>query len=284
MGLVDLGEHRLKDLARPEHVYQLIDADIPHEFPALRSLDAHPHNLPSQLSSFIGRVDEITTVAGLLDGNRLVTIAGSGGAGKTRLALQVAAEVIDRYPDGVWWVELAEIVDPDLLPAAIAGAVGVKADVGERAAAELAERLADRRLLVVLDNCEHLIAAVAAMVGLLPRAGGSGGTGHQPGGVDQVPGEVALADLHRLPCYSGRHGGSRSGRCPSSTPYGCSSTCAPAGLRPNFHLSDDNGPVVAGICEQLDGITIGNRTGRSPLPVPEPNPRSSPASPTPSAC
>ena len=104
--LVDLGVHRLKDLARPEHVWQLAHADLTAEFPPLRSLDAVPNNLPVTLSSFIGRFDDIVTVVGLLDDNRLITLTGSGGAGKTRLAQQVAAEVAERYPDGVWWVDL----------------------------------------------------------------------------------------------------------------------------------------------------------------------------------
>ena len=153
---------RLRDLAAPEDVWQLLHADLPATFPALRSLDATPNNLPQQLTSFVGREQEMAAVQELLRKTRLLTLTGSGGCGKTRLALQVAADLLDAFPDGVWLVELAALADPGLVPqtvAAIARAAG-----GARAGAltqTLVEHLASKRLLLVLDNCEHLLDACA---------------------------------------------------------------------------------------------------------------------------
>src|SRR3954454_9289823 len=109
--VVDLGSHRLRDLGRPEHVYELRHSGDEEEFPPLRSLEFIPNNLPVQLSTFIGRADDLAAVGELLSSTRLVTITGAGGAGKTRLALQTAAEVLDEHPDGVWWVDLAPVRD-----------------------------------------------------------------------------------------------------------------------------------------------------------------------------
>ena len=167
--LVDLGEHRLRDLARPERVFQVIGEGLLDGFEPLRSLDAHRHNLPVQLSSFIGRVDDIATVADLVRANRLVTIVGAGGAGKTRLAQQAAAELVDLSSDGTWWVELQDVRDPNLVVAAIGSVVGARADVGEGAADALAQALADQHMLIVLDNCEHVIDAAALVVDRILR-------------------------------------------------------------------------------------------------------------------
>src|SRR5207237_9246110 len=109
--LQDRGSHRLKDLQQPEHVFQLLHPDRPGEFPPLRSLSTHPNNLPQQLTSFIGREPEIEEIRRLLEKTRLLTLTGAGGCGKTRLALQVSADLLDRYPDGVWLVELASFSD-----------------------------------------------------------------------------------------------------------------------------------------------------------------------------
>lgn len=122
--LHDLGTHRPKDLGEPEHVYQLDHPDLRTEFPALKSLDSHPHNLPVQLSSFVGREAEVAGLGQLLAAQRLLTLLGPGGIGKTRLALQVAAEQVEAFPDGVFLVDLAPIRDPELVPGAIAAALG----------------------------------------------------------------------------------------------------------------------------------------------------------------
>jgi predicted ATPase len=170
VGLQDLGEHRLADLARPERVFQLLAAGAPADFPPLRSLDALPHNLPVQLTSFVGREREQATVRALLGRHRLVTLTGPGGTGKTRLALHLAAELLDAYPDGVWLVELAALADPALVPQEVATAVGVREEPGRPLAATLTDALKPQRRLLVLDNCEHLLDACARLADALLRA------------------------------------------------------------------------------------------------------------------
>jgi predicted ATPase/class 3 adenylate cyclase len=168
--LRDLGRVRLKDLATPEHVFQLAHPELRAEFPALRSLEATPNNLLQQVSSFIGRDHELAEVKRLLAEARLLTLRGAGGVGKTRLALQVAADVIDEYPDGVWFVDLASIADPVLVPGAVAQTLGVKPDRSESLTSTLCSYLNPLRLLLILDNCEHLIDACARLTESLLRA------------------------------------------------------------------------------------------------------------------
>jgi len=179
--LNDLGMHRLKDLQRPEQVFQLCHPDLAHAFPALRSLNALQHNLPLQLTSFIGREAEIAEVKRLLRGQpstsnpmqvplRLLTMMGPGGAGKTRLALQAASELVDAYPDGVWLVELASLKDPLLIPQLICSALGVREGVGHEFSAALRDHLIPKDLLLVLDNCEHLQEACAEIAETLLQA------------------------------------------------------------------------------------------------------------------
>jgi predicted ATPase/class 3 adenylate cyclase len=165
--LRDLGAHRLKDLTVPEHLYQLDVAGLPVDFPALRSLDARANNLPVQLTSFVGREAEIAAVQELLDRGRLVTLTGPGGAGKTRLSLQVAAERLLGHGDGAFFVELAPIADPALVPSAIADALRLR-EVTERPLLDtLTEALRDRDMLLVLDNFEHVQEAAPVVAGLL---------------------------------------------------------------------------------------------------------------------
>src|SRR5439155_23623894 len=152
--LRDLGEKRLKDLQQPEHVYQLLHPDLPEAFPPLKSLDVLPNNLPLQLTSFVGREREIGEVRERLATTRLLTLTGTGGCGKTRLALQVAADIVDAHSDGVWLVELAPLADPALVPQAVASALGVSQVPGRTLLATLGDFLRGRVLLVVLDNCE----------------------------------------------------------------------------------------------------------------------------------
>ncbi len=159
LSLRDLGEHRLKDLAHPHRLFQVLAPDLPADFPPLRSLDAHLHNLPIQLTSFIGRVREIAEVKGLIGAARLVTLTGSGGAGKTRLALQAASEVVEGYPDGAWVAEFAPIADPALVPKTVATALNVSEQPGLEMTETLLDALRSKALLLVLDNCEHLLAA-----------------------------------------------------------------------------------------------------------------------------
>jgi class 3 adenylate cyclase len=177
--LTDLGVHRLRDLGRPEHVFGLLDPDLKAEFPPLRSLDTMPNNLPSELTSFIGRRTELAQIGDTLEQGRLLTLTGAGGCGKTRLALQAAADAMDRHPDGVWWVELARLEDAALLPTAVIGALGLREVPGRPLLDTLVEHLRARRALVVLDNCEHLRTArgfVAARVRVADDPGDKPGT------------------------------------------------------------------------------------------------------------
>ena len=159
--LLDLGEKRLKDLLRPVHLYQLNIAGLLTTFPPLKTLDSFQNNLPTQLTTFIGREDEIAEVKQELELHRLVTLTGSGGTGKTRLSLQVAAQILDRFKDGVWFIELAPITDPELVPNTVAGILGVREEAGRPLMTTLMDWLSDQELLIILDNCEHLLDACA---------------------------------------------------------------------------------------------------------------------------
>ena len=168
--LVDLGDHRLADLARAERVYQLASAGLQSEFPRLRSIDAYPGNLPAQLSSFVGREQEVDDVAALLQETRFVTLTGVGGVGKTRLALQTAATVIPRFPDGVWLVELAKVRDAGAVADAVAAALGSPNRPEEPVVDTLKKFLRAKRVLLVLDNCEHVLDSAADLVVALEQA------------------------------------------------------------------------------------------------------------------
>jgi predicted ATPase/class 3 adenylate cyclase len=157
----DLGERRLKDLSRPERIFQLGVPGLPNNFPPLRSLEMTPNNLPAQVTSFIGRTRELAEAKQLLGTTRLLTFTGSGGTGKTRLSLQTAAEVLDQFPHGVWLIELATVSDPALVPETIANALDVREEHGRSLLDTLLNALRARQLLLLLDNCEHLVAACA---------------------------------------------------------------------------------------------------------------------------
>ncbi|MDQ2817260.1 MAG: adenylate/guanylate cyclase domain-containing protein, partial [Candidatus Eremiobacteraeota bacterium] len=156
--LRDLGSHRLKDLAYPEHVFQLAAEGLRDIFPPLRSLDALPNNLPIQLTSFLGRDADIVEVERLLERSRLVMLQGSGGVGKTRLALQVGARLLDHFPDGVWFVELAPLSDPRLVASTVAAIFNLSEQNNRPIIDTLIDALKSKTLLLVLDNCEHLVA------------------------------------------------------------------------------------------------------------------------------
>lgn len=168
--LRDLGQHALRDLAVPERVFQLCHPQLPDTFPPLRSLSRLPTNLPAQLTSFVGREQEMAEVSRLLVPTRLLTLTGSGGCGKTRLAMQVAADLLDRYPDGVWLVELAGVGDPALVPQTVAAALGVREEAGRDLSDTLVGYLRGRETLLILDNCEHLVEAAAQIATTILRA------------------------------------------------------------------------------------------------------------------
>ena len=159
--LKDLGEHRLKGLTLPEHIYQVSATDLPQEFPPLSTTITRPHNLPLQLTSFIGREREIGELTELLDQNRLLTLTGSGGVGKTRLSIRLAERLIDQFPDGIWFVELAPLADPSLVLQTLIRTIGLQKDSQHSFQDILTTFLSSRRALIVLDNCEHLLEACA---------------------------------------------------------------------------------------------------------------------------
>ncbi len=169
-GLRDLGEHRLKDLAQPERIHQLVIAGCASDFPPLRSLDATPNNLPTQLTTFIGREREIADGLALLGRTRLLTLTGPGGTGKTRLSLQLAAEAAGDFRDGAFWVALAPISDPELVPSTIAHALGIQVGGQERPLDRVEEHLRGKQLLLVLDNFEQILPAATVVGSLLETA------------------------------------------------------------------------------------------------------------------
>ncbi len=251
--LADLGVHRLRDLGRPEHVFGLAHPDLPSEFPPLRSLDTMPNNLPGELTSFVGRRAELVQIGDPLGWVRLLTLTGSGGCGKTRLALQAAADAVDRHPDGVWWVELARLEDPALVPAAVIRAVGLREVPGRGLLETLAEYLRARRVLVVLDNCEHLLGACAEFVDALLRGCVSLtilATSRAPLG---VPGEVTW----RVPSMSlpAEPAGEPIEALRLSDAVSLFTDRATQ-VRPNFTITAANALAVAQICHDLDGIPL----------------------------
>jgi hypothetical protein len=162
--LADLGAHRLRDLSASEHLFQVRAPGLRTVFPALRTLDAVPGNLPVQATSFIGRESQVVQLAGLVREHRLVTLTGVGGVGKTRLALEVAAWVAEDFPDGIWLVELAAVGDPAALPDVVATTLGISVQADRSVTESITEALVGRRLLLLLDNCEHVLGAAADLV------------------------------------------------------------------------------------------------------------------------
>jgi predicted ATPase/class 3 adenylate cyclase/DNA-binding CsgD family transcriptional regulator len=256
--LRDLGAHRLQDLSRPERIFQLCHPDLATEFPALRSLDARSHNLPVQRTRFIGRQTEMDAVIRLLAEEPLVTLVGSGGCGKTRLAMQVAAEVLDAYPDGVWLADLAAVSDPDAIPTQVGQIFALKQGPGMTATDAVAAYLANKHALLILDNCEHILAAAAL---LADRLGSSCpslrimATSRQP--LD-LPGEVAW----RVPSLAvpDHHDQVDTGPAAIAGLAACEAVQLfvdrASRARPGFALTDANSSAVADICRRLDGIPL----------------------------
>jgi len=254
VSLRDQGQHRLKDLARPEHIFQLVSPDFPSEFPALLTLDTLPNNLPRQLTSFVGREHEMVDVKSLLGKSFLLTLTGTGGSGKTRLAFQVAADVVDDYSDGVWLAEIAPLSDPSLVSPSVAAAVGVREELGGRPLRDkLLEFLRPKSVLLLLDNCEHLLAACADLAVSLLQACPSLrilATSQEPLHVDgevtyHVP-SLSLPDLKRLPSFD------------QLTQYEAIHLFVDRAAlsSPGFRLTERNAPLVAQVCHRLDGIPL----------------------------
>ena len=251
--LRDLGTHRLKDLGRPERVWQLVHPDLEPDFPPLHTLDAHRHNLPVQLTSFVGREAELAVLDKLLPGTRVLTLTGAGGCGKTRLALELAVLVVDHYPDGVWVIELAPVNDGELVASTVLSALGLREEPGRPPEKTLESHFRSRRAMLILDNCEHLVPACAGLADALVRS---------------CPSVQVLA-TSRAPLAV-------EGEVPWRVPnLSAPASPEPAGLdtldsyeavrlfierarqaRPNFEVTNETAPAVAEICHRLDGIPL----------------------------
>jgi predicted ATPase/class 3 adenylate cyclase len=251
-GLKDLGVHRLKDLGRPEHIFQLQVPGLQAEFPPLRSLGnpALLNNLPAQLSTFVGRASELSEVRALVESSRLVTLTGAGGCGKTRLSLQVAAELLDGSGDGVWLVELAAVSDPDAVPSVIIESLGIAPQAGRPALEALLDALAPQDLLIVLDNCEHLIDACAktadALVRRCPRVH-LVATSREPLGID---GET----IYRVPSLS--LPASRGSGAPESSDAVALFLDRARAQGAGLTVNDETLPVIVSVCQRLDGLPL----------------------------
>src|ERR687891_655994 len=165
-----LGAHRLKDLVHPEELFDLVIDGLPSDFPAPRTLDARPNNIPAQLTTFVGRTEELAEVERLLEVNRLVTLTGPGGSGKTRLALEVASRTLSGYKDGAFFVDLSSVTDPALVSSSLAAELGVQEVAGRPILDVVRDHLRDRELLLVVDNLEQILEAAPVLEGLLMAA------------------------------------------------------------------------------------------------------------------
>jgi predicted ATPase/class 3 adenylate cyclase len=254
VSLRDLGSHRLKDLREPEHLFQVVHPDLATDFPPLKSLDVLLNNLPRQLTSFVGRGQEMAEVKRLLGAARLVTLTGSGGAGKTRLALQAAADVVEGYPDGVWLAECAPIADPVLVPKTVASALNVPEQPGREMIETLVAALRPKALLLVLDNCEHLLAACANLAAALLRAcPGVRILATSREGLD-VPGEI----LWRVPSLSVPEDIRHLPPSGELVLYDAVRLFVDraAATAPGFTVTTENAPAVVQVCQHLDGIPL----------------------------
>ena len=251
--LRDLGFAQLKDLASPEHVWQLDITGLPSEFPPLRSLDALPNNLPLQRTSFVGREQDVSEVKALLDRHRLLTLVGSGGVGKTRLAIQLGADLLDRYPDGAWFVDLAPIGDPELVASVAAQTLGMSQRQGQRVDEALPQWLKRKKLLLIFDNCEHVLETVAALAdGILSTA-----KDVRIVATSRQPLEISGETVHRLPSLAVPPDAAGL-TADEALRYGAIALFVDRanGVDTRFALSDDTAPVVAEICRRLDGIAL----------------------------
>jgi predicted ATPase/class 3 adenylate cyclase len=251
--LRNLGAHRLKDLSRPEHVYQLAAAGLIESFPPLRSLESFPNNLPQQLTSFVGRAETIVQIKTLLNDSRLVMLTGTGGAGKTRCAIQSGAEILERFPDGVWMVDLAPISNPALVTTTIAKVLGVREAPNQDLLVTLCNHLERRELLLILDNCEHLLDEARRVAAALLR----GCAGVRLLVTSREPLSIAGEQVLRLPSLEVPPP-ELTATAEVVRSYGAGELFVDRARSADerFEITDDNAPYVAEICRNLDGIPL----------------------------
>jgi predicted ATPase len=255
ISLLDMKEHRLKGLLNPEHLWQAVSPNLPKDFPPLQSLNDISNNLPIQLTSFIGRENEIAELRRGVNEHHLVTLTGSGGTGKTRLSLQVAAEVMDSFPDGVWFLELAPVTDPALVPNTLANLLGLResAETKHSISELVCGYFHSRKALLVFDNCEHLIESCAQLVDLLLRsckdvrilASSREALGVAGEMAWHVP-SLSLPDLKHLPAIE------QLSQYEAVRLFIERATL----VQPHFSVTKDNAPAIAQICFRLDGIPL----------------------------
>jgi predicted ATPase/class 3 adenylate cyclase len=272
--LRNLGVHHLTDLYSTETCFQLVAPGLPAEFPPLRSLDTYPHNLPVQVTSFIGREKEIAEIGRLLIGTvkanhpqahslppaatyRLVTLVGVGGAGKTRLAMQTASFWLDNLPDGAWLVEMGTLVDPELVPQMVAKELGVCYQSRQNLPSALTDYLHSRQTLLVLDQCEHLLEACTQLADMLLRTCPDLKILATSREALNIPGELVF----HMPPLSLPDSESAQREKPTLVDYAQSDAVSlfikrAASVQPDFLLSEQNAPHVAQICQRLDGLPL----------------------------
>jgi predicted ATPase/class 3 adenylate cyclase len=253
VSLRDMKEHRLKGLLNPEHLWQAVTPDLAQDFPALQTLNSIPNNLPLQLTSFIGREKEIAEMKTLVEHNRLVTLTGSGGVGKTRHALQVGAELLDAFADGVWLAELAPVSNPELVVHAVASALGVREDSGRPVMDALQDYLEPKNILLLLDDCEHLLEACAQLADTLlhacPQLKILASSREALGIAGEVSFRVvslSLPDPQHLPALE------------TLTQYDSVRLFIEraVAVKSDFAVVNENAPAVAQVCARLDGIPL----------------------------
>jgi predicted ATPase len=237
--LIDMGERNLKDILRPEHLYQLSAPDLPTAFQPLNTLESFQHNLPIQLTSFVGREKEIAEIKEALNSSRLVTLTGSGGTGKTRLSSEVGMQLLPNFANGVWLIELAPLSDPSQIIPALAQTFGLQELPFNPLETLVTDYLRDKKLLLILDNCEHLISACAHLANdLLHQCAGLKILASSREALG-IAGEIA----YRTPSLAD----SESTRLFVERAYAAN---------PKFSLTESNASSVAQICSRLDGIPL----------------------------